>query len=230
MPRLFFVPATAVVAVLASVPEARADVVVSERADAPSRVIVKTGPPTVVVVTPGTAAVPPPSTPPVHRDRERKVGIHFDVGGTFGRDITMGGFSGALRFRPAPHFALDLGAGYFAGDDFDGDFRTEIPVTANMLFFVNPKSKVQFYVLLGPAVSFARKEMITEVRRMTYVGGQGGAGLEFRLAPAFALNVDVRGFVRHRVDPDPRPEFVDAGRTTDTSAGALATFGATFYF
>ena len=228
MPRLIFVPVAAVVAVLASVPEARADVVVSERTDASSHVVVKTGPPTVVVVRPGTAAVPPP--PPVRRDRERKVGIHFDVGGTFGRDITMGGFSGALRFRPAPHFGLDLGAGYFAGNDFEGDFRTEIPITANMLFFVNPKSKVQFYLLLGPGVSFARKDMLTEVRTMTYVGGQGGAGLEFRLAPAFALNVDVRGFIRQRVDPDPRPEFVDGARTTDTSAGALATFGATFYF
>jgi hypothetical protein len=142
----------------------------------------------------------------------------------------MGGFNGAIRFRPASHFGIDLGAGYFAGNDYQGDYRTEVPVTANMLFFVNPKSKVQFYVLLGAGLSFGKKETFNEIRNMTHVGGQAGLGLEFRLAPAFALNADVRGVLRHRIDGDPRPEFTDGARSSNTSGGALITFGGTFYF
>jgi hypothetical protein len=36
--------------------------------------------------------------------------------------------------------------------------------------------------------------------------------------------------LRHRIDADPRPEFIDGTRSTDTSGGAVLTFGATFYF
>ena len=200
---------------------ARAEVVVSGPTDSSSQIVIKTKPPTVVVVRQNE---PPP------KDRERKVGLHFDVGGTFGPSVRMGGFNGAIRFRPASHFGIDLGAGYFAGNDSQGDYRTEIPVTANMLFFVNPKSKVQFYVLLGAGLSFGKKDTFNEIRNMTHVGGQAGLGLEFRLAPAFALNADVRGVLRHRIDGDPRPEFTDGARSSNTSGGALITFGGTFYF
>ena len=99
-----------------------------------------------------------------------------------------------------------------------------------MLFFINPQSKVQFYVLLGAGLSFGKKETFNEIRNMTHVGGQAGLGLEFRFAPAFALNADVRGVLQHRIDNDPRPEFVDGMRSSDTSGGALMTFGGTFYF
>ncbi len=226
MHRFAHLPVLAFAAVLTVATTAEADVVVSRPSDSSSQVVVRTKPPTVVVVRQKAA----PPTPPPKKDRERKVGLHFDVGGTFGPDVRMGGFNGALRFRPASHFGIDLGSGYFAGNDYEGDFRTEVPVTMNFLFFVNPKSKVQFYVLLGPGLSFGKKETLTEVRDMIHAGGQAGAGLEFRLAPGFALNADVRGVLRHRIDNDPRPEFTDGTRSTDTSVGALVTFGGTFYF
>ena len=230
MHRFVLLPVLAFAAVLTIVTTAQADVIVSRPSDASSQVVVRTKPPTVVVVR--QRAVPPApvvkEAPP--KDRERKIGLHFDVAGTFGPSVRMGGFNGALRFRPATHFGIDLGSGYFAGNDYQGDFRTEVPLTMNFLFFVNPKSKVQFYVLLGPGLSFAKKETFSEVRNMIYAGGQAGAGLEFRLAPGFALNADVRGVLRHRIDNDPRPEFIDGARSTDTSGGALVTFGGTFYF
>jgi len=226
MQRIAFVFGVAFCAVVATRGSASADVIVGTPADS-SSVVVKTKPPTVVVVRKKEAPRPPAQQP---SPRERKVGLHFDVGGTFGRDVSMGGFNGALRIRPTPYFALDLGSGYFAGTDFEGDFRREVPVTANMFFFVNPKSKVQFYVLLGPGASFGKKEPFDEVRDLIHVGGQAGLGLEFRLTPGFALNLDFRGVLRHRVDRDPRPEFVDGTRVSDTSGGALGTFGATFYF
>jgi hypothetical protein len=142
----------------------------------------------------------------------------------------MGGFSGALRFRPKEHVGIDLGSGYFAGNDYQGFYRTEIPLTANVLFFVNPQHKLQLYFLMGPGLSFGRVHTFNEVRRMTHIGGQAGIGLELRLAPAFALNVDVRGILRHRIDSDPRPEFTDGTRSTNTSGGAVLTFGGTLYF
>jgi hypothetical protein len=142
----------------------------------------------------------------------------------------MGGFSGALRFRPKEHVGIDLGSGYFAGNDYQGFYRTEIPLTANVLFFVNPQHKLQLYFLMGPGFSFGRVHTFNEVRRMTHIGGQAGIGLELRLAPAFALNVDVRGILRHRIDSDPRPEFTDGTRSTNTSGGAVLTFGGTLYF
>ena len=203
---------------------ARADVVVVRPEDDSRQVVVKTEPPTVVVVK------HKPATPPPPPKRDRKLGLHFDVGGTFGPQVSMGGFTGALRFRPAEHVGIDLGSGYFAGHDYQGFFRTEIPLTANVLFFLNPQHKFQFYFLIGPGASFGRVDTPVENRRLIHVGGQGGFGVELRLAPAFALNTDVRAVIRHRVDQDPRPEFFDGTRSTDTSAGALITFGATFYF
>lgn len=226
MLRFVLPPLLATAFVLAGSGAARADVVVVPKNDTNnSNVVIKTAPPTVVVVKHKSANPPPPPPP-----RERKLGLHFDVGGTFGPDVSMGGFTGALRFRPKEHIGIDLGSGYFAGHDYQGFYRTEVPLTANVLFFLNPQHKFQFYFLLGPGMTFARVELFEEVRRMTHIGGQAGFGVEWRLARAFALNADVRGVVRYRIDSDPRPEFVDGARATDTSAGALVTFGGTFYF
>lgn len=211
---------------------ARAEVVVVQPQGNSSPMVVQTKPPTVVVVKPtaGSDAPEPVAQPPSHRDRERKLGLHFDVGGTLGPQVTLGGFNGAIRIRPKPHVGIDLGAGYFMGHDYQGLYRTEVPVTTNFLFFINPQHKLQVYFLLGPGASFAHVDTFDGSRRMTYVGGQAGLGLELRLARAFALNLDARGVLRHRVDGNPQPEFVDGARSTDTSGGALLTFGATFYF
>ena len=228
MLRFVILPIIAFAIVLTSTEAVRAEVIVVPPADTSSPVVVKTKPPTIVVVKHTPAPQAQVAKPPPKRDR--KVGLHFDVGGTFGPQVVMGGFSGALRFRPKEHIGIDLGSGYFAGNDYQGFYRTEIPLTANMLFFVNPQHKLQVYFLLGPGLSFGRVDTFNEVRRMTHVGGQAGIGLEFRLAPAFALNVDVRGVLRHRIDSDPRPEFFDGTRGTNTSGGALLTFGGTFYF
>ena len=218
-------PFLAVAFVITTSSIARAEVIVVPRNDQADQVVVKTKPPTVVVVKQA-----PPNRPPLPKKRDRKLGLHFDVGGTFGPQVSMGGFTGALRFRPKEHVGIDLGSGYYAGNDYLGYYRSEIPLTMNALFFLNPQHKFQFYFILGPGASFGRVDTPTGLRHMTYIGGQGGFGVELRLAPVFALNADVRGVIRHRVDSDPRPEFIDGVRATDTSGGALVTFGGTFYF
>mgnify|MGYP001818243251 CR=1 FL=1 len=134
----------AFVFVFATAQSARADVVVNGPSDTSSQTVIKTTPPTVIVV---KQKAPPPPPP---KKRERKVGLHADFGGTFGPEVTMGGFSGALRFRPKEYLGIDLGSGYFVGNDYQGFDRSEIPVTANVLFFVNPQHKLQVYFLLGP--------------------------------------------------------------------------------
>ena len=209
---------------------ARAEVIVVPKSSNSKQIVVKTAPSnsTVVVVEDTPAKSAPPPTKP--KERERKVGLHLDVAGTFGPDVSMGGFNAALRLRPKRHFGIDLGSGYFGGEDYQGFYRTEIPVTANMLFFLNPQHRFQFYFLLGPGASFATVRLPNENRDMIHIGGQGGLGVEWRLAKAFALNTDARVLIRHRIDSDPRPEFVDGTRTSDTSVGGVFTFGMTFYF
>jgi len=230
MLRLILLPIIAICVVLSRSATANADVIVVQPQDTSPQMVIKTKPPTVVVVkhpAPSQSAAVQTSPPP---KRDRKLGLHFEGGGTFGPQVRLGGFAGALRLRPREHVGIDLGSGYLAGNDYQGFYRTEIPLTMNVLLFVNPQHKAQVYFLLGPGASFGRVNTFDEMRHMIYVGGQIGLGLELRFVPAFALNIDVRGVLRHRIDNDPRPEFIDGMRSTDTSGGAVLAFGATFYF
>jgi hypothetical protein len=167
----------------------------------------------------------------------RIVGLHAEIGGIVGPDIQMGGFAAGLRIRPVRFLAVDVTAGVYGGTDYVGNDRIEVPIRADVRFFVNPRHRFQFYTLVGAGVSVARAEnSIGATRDFVHVGGEVGAGFEFRLNPAIALNLDVRGFLRQRVDSDPRPEYVEVDnfglvtRTTNTSGGATINLGGTIYF
>lgn len=160
-------------------------------------------------------------------------GLHFFVAGAGASSARMGGLGGAVRFRPSEHFGIDLGVAFMGGEDYHGRNRAEIPVTLDALYFINPQHKVQLYLLGGVGASFAYGEVAGTrdfQRTYTYVGGEAGVGVEFRLTRGFALNVDGRGFLR--TQPRGTPEFVDGttGETTRTSAGFVAQGGMTFYF
>lgn len=215
-------------------------------------------PPPVVVYQP--APPPPPATVVVHETRPQPqvqyryraeplfsgVGIHAHLGGMFTDNVRMGGIAGALRLRPnMGHFAVDLGIGAYGGQDYNGMDRVEVPLTADVLLYVNPRSRLQVYGVAGIGASFAHTEDPDYYdpwvdtyyggasRDFVYVGGQLGAGLELRLGSRFAINGDIRGFVRGRVDDnDGGAEFVDpdTGRTTNTSGGVVGNIGATLYF
>ncbi|MFW5926269.1 MAG: outer membrane beta-barrel protein [Myxococcota bacterium] len=207
-------------------------------------------PPRVVVVEaeprheePPPPPPPEPAPPPPRPRREPRFGIHGHVGGIGARNVQMGGAGAAFRFRPSGRLALDLGAGLYAGTDYNGLDRTEVPLTADLLLYVNPQNALQVYFVGGLGLAAAHAEGVNihtdefESRDFGYVGAQLGAGLEWRLGRHFALNADLRGFVRQRVDDnDNQPEFIEydhgrpTGRTTDTSAGVLGTFGGTVYF
>ncbi len=199
---------------------------------------------TVVVTTTRPAPTPVTIVEPVPQPRPSPepagFGLHGQVGGMMTDRVMVGGLSGAFRIRPnMGHFALDLGIGVYGGRDYNDLDRLEIPVTADALFYFNPRSRFQVYGVAGVGASFARAEGVQDgaffEREYAYLGGQAGIGAELRLSRWFAINADVRGFVRHRVDDNPEPEFHeidDDGSvlTTDTSGGGLFNFGATVYF
>lgn len=223
-------------------PQARVVIVQTQPPPPPPRVVVvqRQPPPprrTVVVVQqqPQQATVTTVLTPVT---TDGRLALHGHIGGIFGQDVSMGGFTGALRIRPVEHFAIDLGIGAYGGTDYSGASRVEVPVTVDALFFVNPQHRLQLYFLAGIGGSWGHRDEFDfrtgtdESRDFAHIGAEAGIGLEWRLSQHFALNTDIRGFVRQRVDSDERPEFVNTstGETTDTSAGALGTFGATFYW
>jgi opacity protein-like surface antigen len=189
---------------------------------------------------------------PRPRIPHREWGLNLHLGGIAmgsGRsgDAAMGLIGLGLRFRPVPAFAIEANIDVAGGTDYNGFRRTETMGTMNALVYLNPKSRAQFYLLGGIGLSSARVSEGSDTwdtksmygggyysygdQKYTYFGGQGGAGIEIRLSRVVALNFDVRGFVRSRVDNRGGVEFIDAsGRTTNTSGGALVNGGITFYF
>ncbi|HEY4118492.1 MAG TPA: hypothetical protein VGM56_11580 [Byssovorax sp.] len=213
-------------------------------------VVVYDGPPPparVVIVAPGYRPFRPP--PPAMRPRwvsEWGVNLHIE-GMAFGRSAAeaagMGGVGAALRFRPVPHFALEAGVDFIAGNDFNGFQRTETPFTLNGILFVNPRSRAQLYLMGGMLVSHAdvQSDQASPLLQRqgngwgaeyTYFGGQAGGGIEFRVSRRVALDLDVLGFLRKRTDDGKTPEFVDVAhnRATNTSDGAIIRGGLVLYF
>lgn len=211
----------------------------------PPVVVVQAPPPPpqqVVVV-----SAPPPREPPVvqvQTVRQRRVvydlvptfdmGLHLDGGVMFSDRIGMGGLNAALRIRPESHVAIDVGTGVWYGSDYNGLDHWEMPLQVDLLVYFNPENMFQVYGVIGGGMSFGNASGRGTSRDLMYAGGEAGLGAELRLSRFFALNLDVRGFLRQRVGDGP-PEFSQissAGllQTTDTSGGFYGTLGMTFYF
>lgn len=228
-------------------------VITTQPAPPPPRVIVRAAPPPPPRVVVVRQAPPPPRQVVVVRQAapqprvvvrplvvasEQRIGVHGHIGAMVGPDVQMGGFTAALRLRPVDHFALDIGLGAYGGQDYNGLDRVEVPLTLDALFYVNPRQRMQFYLLAGVGASRAHAEGFANYggdyisREYTHVGGEAGLGLEWRLNPHFALTTDVRAFLRRRVNSSTMPEFVNpsTGETSDVSTGALITLGGTVYF
>jgi Outer membrane protein beta-barrel domain len=191
------------------------------------------------------AVPPPPPTqvyyyhPRYQRQRpEWGLNLHFE-GAAFGakQGVTSDGIWGGglgLRYRPVPVFALETDFDFVSGVDYNGYQRNEYASTINGLFFLNPRSRAQVYLLAGFGWSWADIDSGPYNGQVwDYFGGQGGLGVEFRASRHVALNFDARGFIRTRIDGEAQyqPEFANGqGQTTNTSAGVLFTGGLTFYF
>lgn len=209
---------------------------------APPVVVYQPPPPPVVEAPP--EGPPPdgdyqPVPPPVERHRRSEWGINLhgeaaSIGHGSG-NASMGGMGLGLRFKPTRRFGIEGDLDFVGGHDYQDDNRFETAVTFNGLFYLNPQSRAQFYLLAGFGWSSAHVTSDTSPLDATYgyFGGQAGGGLELRLSHTIALNVDLRGFIRARTDQaaQQNPEFTSAdGRTTNTSGGGLVTAGLTIYF
>jgi hypothetical protein len=217
-------------------------------------------PPPVVVYAPGPppdappyagSEEPPPYTyrprpiRPISPPREWGLNLHLDGAtmghGTGAQGAGLGGAGGAVRFKPNRRVGIEADLDFLGGTDYQGNHRTETGFTINGLVYLNPLSRAQVYLLGGFGWSSAHVTCDSGAgcpspgldAQYSYFGGQLGVGLEIRLSRIFALNGDVRGFIRTRTDSQAssQPEFVNAnGQTTNASGGALFTAGATLYF
>ena len=203
----------------------------------PGRVLPPVGPP--------PYEYPPPLREPISRPREWGMALRVE-GALIGHgagNAGMGGAGGGVRFKPNRRFGIEADLDILGGTDYQNDHRTETAFAFNGLVFLNPRSRAQLYVLAGFGWSGAHVTCDSGStcgggggpldRQYTYFGGQVGGGLELRLTRVLALNVDIRGFVRTRIDSqaDSQPEFVNAnGRTTNASGGGLVTGGMVLYF
>lgn len=226
---------------LQPLPDSKGEPAKTERPPPPV-VVYQPPPPTVVVQArdaPPAYYYVPRKAPP-----KKEWGLNLHLGGaTMGRGAD--GNSGmalvglGLRFRPAPAAAIEADLDFAGGRDYNGYRRNETAFTLNGLIFLNPKNKAQVYLLGGFGWSGARavddRRGYDEVEyKYGYFGVQAGVGIEFRLSKAVALNFDVRGLVRGRVDDSRHryPEFVDpgTGRSTNTSGAGIFQGGLTFYW
>jgi hypothetical protein len=211
-------------------------------AETPPPVVVYQPPPPTVVVQPRDA---PPAYYYVPRRQppKKEWGLNLHVGGAMmgsGRDGNAGmALAGlGLRFRPIGNAAIEADLDFAGGRDYNGYRRNETAFTLNGLVFLNPKSTTQVYLLGGFGWSGARAVddragFDKTEYKYGYFGVQAGLGLEFRLSRSVALNVDLRGLVRGRVDDSRRqnPEFVSGdGRSTNTSGAGVLQGGLTFYW
>ncbi len=218
-----------------------------------------TPPPNVVIVTQKRprarpAYIPAPAMPPPPPARRApklysKWGLNLRAeGAAMGDGANMnagiGGLGISLRYRPVPAFGFDLGVDVIGGKDYNGFTRIETPLSLNAMIFVNPRSRVQFYLIGGGHLSHAQVRSDSESPLLhrtddgkfgadyNYFGGQGGAGLEFRLGRRVGLAFDVLGFIRKRTDNGAAPEYVEpgTGKTTNTSGGVLFRGGLNFWW
>lgn len=195
---------------------------------------------------------PPPRAKKRRLQRHRRWGMNLRVDGVlmprFNDDVNadsgMAGLGMSLRYRPTPAFAIDMSADFLGGIDSNGYERQELPLGLTAMLYVNPRSIAQFYLMAGMHWSFARVHADRPIAdhlaggnydEYVYFGGQGGMGLEFRVAPLVGINLDGLAFVRTRTDDDRGgryPEFVDLerGEASNTSVAGMLRAGVTFWW
>ena len=211
-------------------------------------------PPVIIYQAPSSEPPPPyvytPRDPPLHREwalgANLQLPLYVKRNGSDGG--AMGGVGGLLRFRPRGGvFAMQGELGSYFGSDYNNDRRSEFAMAGNIMFFVMPKKKTSLYFLggLGFAtahVSRGRNDYNAyestgsgysqpSSSNFAYFGAQTGIGLEVGLGSHFALDFQLRGFMRQRIDSAPEPEFISSsGQTTNASAGGLLSAGLSYYF
>lgn len=198
-----------------------------------------------LVVPPYDENPPPPPPPWLRHHEELGLDFHFSLGvlGTGAQNNAfMGGGGFAFRLRPIPAFAVDLGLELAGGTDYNGNARGEYAGVVEALGFLNPRDRLQFFVLggfhVGGANVSVKKQggvLVTPYDdHYAYLGGQLGLGVEWRFTRHAALTTDFQALIRGRIDEGRHefPEYVDPSThlTSNVSGGGLYRLGVVFYF
>lgn len=205
-------------------------------------------PPVIIYQAPPKSEPPPPYvyTPaeaPIKRTWALGANLQVPLFFGSGNNSGMGGVGGLLRIRPRGGvFALQGEVGSYFGKDYNGDNRAEFATAGNIMLFAMPKKKTSLYFLggLGFAAAHVNRGYTPTYgggynyrpssSDFGYFGAQTGIGLEVGLGTRVALDFELRGFLRQRIDSAPEPEFVRGNQVTNASAGGLLSMGLTFYF
>jgi hypothetical protein len=172
--------------------------------------------------------------------RHQGFGFGARVGGGYAgmSDIDMYGGGLVLRYNISPRFGTELTVDAFGGTGYAGAERTEFPITLNALWYINPRSRFQIYLLGGLGISIAQVEQNGYTDDPIYGGGQLGLGVELLLGSHVGLTLDARGFIRARMNERENEiahdgscrEASDGGtECTDLEAGLTFNLGFNFY-
>ena len=217
-------------------------------------IVVQPSPPKTIIVRPQPKPYAPPKiiikAPALQKPKFKPItGVGFKVGGAFhslegDNDSGMGGAGLFLRARFSPHIATEIGIDAYGGSGYDGEKRTEIPISVGLLFMPMPYlMRVQWYMIGGVGFSYAQVGEDPYVDNPYYLGGFLGMGFELKLGSSrrVALLIDVRGFIRKRLNDRPDdPNIPDGGSCrddgygyktcTDWEGGITASAGVVVYF
>jgi hypothetical protein len=227
-------------------------VVVYEYAPPPPPVVMIQAPPPPPVVYVRPAPVPiQVSAPPVIVEPEVPFESEFGIGvrasggitGAEGDGEGMGGGGLMLRFHSFRNLAFELSLDAFGGTGYAGAERKEVVGEFSALwFFGRPDQAFRLFLLGGVGVAWAQVGVDERIDEPIYVGGLGGIGVEWRLLSWLAIEADVRGFVRQRVNDRPSDPLymtdtawndgncTEQDGCTDLQGGGTFHLGALLYF
>ncbi len=188
--------------------------------------------PRIVYYEPAPVAVAAPVF--VMPERQVGLGLHLGAAAVSENEDPMGGFGAHIRYRLNPRFAVEGTLDLFRGMGYEGLPRSEVPLTVNGMWYMNPQNRLQLYFLAGVGVASAHigdKGSGAEVDT-AFAGLQAGIGGELRIGRHLAVSADVRGFVRGRLDDEYHPSEAACREDGCTPYEGGATFNAagTLYF
>jgi hypothetical protein len=182
---------------------------------------------------------------PYEHDHKPELGVAIDLmHSTYGLDSLSGGMYGvrtSMHARLGRRIALGVGLEEGFGTDASGYRRYDLAWKLPDLYvYITPGSKMQLYSVLGLDMRVSHFESSPEKKLSDglpwghfYMGGTMGLGVESRMSKTSALRVELRGYVRGRVDGkesrdriQAMPEFADSTRT---DKGAMLSIGVVLF-
>ena len=191
---------------------------------------------------PAAEKLAPPKTPDDSSSETSGVALGMDLtrstlaGNSFGPAApSLWGIRESMHGRAGRRVAFDLGVEQSFGGDGAGyrQYALGFDLPA-MYFYLTPDSRFQVYTMTGMQLRFAHFETASpDVRSdgvpwMTaYLGAMLGAGVETRYDDKTAFRVEMRGFLRGRIEG--AHENAQLAAANDTNRGVMFSVGVLFF-